>query len=131
MEEDGGGGLIDFLFALVAADVGGDEEAVGLGGGEALIPCLHRDSDSIFEHGDEILDFEGGGAVAAVHVAGKADYDQFDLLLMEHALKLGKEIREGFARDETDRLGDHLEFVAEGDAHAFGAVVDGEDAHKC
>jgi len=32
--------------------------------------------------------------------------------------------------DEVERLSDELRFIANGDADAFGSVVQGENAHK-
>ena len=41
-----------------------------------------------------------------------------------------QEIGERLRQHKFQRLRDHFQFVAEGDADAFGSVIEGEDAHK-
>lgn len=129
LQEDGGGHLVDFPFAVFVADVGGVEGAVGLGGGEAFVPGFDGEVKLGLEGGDEVADFGGGGAVGAVHVAGHADEDETGGFFAEDFLEAADDGGEGFGGDEFERVGEHAEFVADGDADADGAVVEGEDAH--
>ena len=67
--------------------------------------------------------------VRAVHVARQTDEDEIDFLLDEQLLQPRQKIRERFGRNVFQRLRDGFGFVADGDADAFGSVVEGEDAH--
>src|SRR6476659_3507721 len=78
LQKNGGGHFIDVLLAVFAADVGGDEDAVGLRGGEAFVPGLDRDRNLFGEGVNEIASLFGGRAVSAVHISGHPDEDQLD-----------------------------------------------------
>src|SRR3954470_16231353 len=69
LQKNGGGHFIDVLLAVFAADVGGDEDAVGLRGGEAFVPRLDRDRNFFGEGVNEIASLFGGRAVSAVHIS--------------------------------------------------------------
>src|ERR1035441_7144704 len=121
---------VHLLLSLIAADVALDEQAVGLGRSKPLIPGLDGHAQGAFERGDEILDFRGCRTVTAIHVPGQADQDRLHFLVADQLLKPRQEISERFGEDELQRLGNHLQLIADGDADAFASVVNGEDTHE-
>ena len=54
---------------------------------------------------------------------------EIHLLLHEQFFQPLQKIRERFGQDVFQRLRNGFGFVADGDADAFGSVVEGEDAH--
>src|SRR6266571_4231872 len=122
--------FIHVRFPLAAADVALNEQAIGLGGSQPFVPGLDRDRDGAFEGINEFLDFEGGRTIATAETARQADQDQLDLLFAEQLVEPRQKIREGPGGDEFERLGNHLQLVAEGDAHSFGSMINCQDAHE-
>ena len=53
----------------------------------------------VLQHGGELLHFQRGGTVAAVHVARHAEQDQVYFLLANDFLQSNEKIRERFRRE--------------------------------
>src|ERR1043166_5679570 len=104
LQEDGGGGLVHFFFPLGAADVGGDQEAVGLGGGEPFVPGADGNGDGCAQGVKEFVHFGGGGPVGAIHVARHANHDKFDFFFLDDFREARQEIGQGMGRDKEIEL---------------------------
>jgi hypothetical protein len=104
------------------------EMAVGLGGGEALVPEVDGEGELGAEVGGEGLGLGGLGALVAGHVEGIADDGLGDLVLAEETGD-GLEVRAAAGAVEgEDGLRGEAEGVGEGDADAAVADVETNDA---
>jgi hypothetical protein len=141
LEEEGGGDLVDDVFAIEAGGMAGGsgsvageiEEGVGVVGGEALVEEMDGEVGvglaGCFRQGlGEGLGFGGLGAEAAVGVEGVADEEDFDVVLADEAgdgLEVGAE---SGAVEGEEGLGGEAEGVGDGEADAAVAYVERESA---
>jgi len=129
LQQDGGGGFINLLLSLVAADVGLDEDAVGLGGGQAFVPEFYGDGHGLGEGGGEVARLLRGRAVRSIHVARHPDQQQHDAFFRDDLAQPGNDARQWFGGNEFQRLGDYSQLIAEGETNPVASRVEGEDAH--
>ncbi len=128
LEDEDGGDLVDDVLAADGGVAGVVEVAVGLGGGEALVPEVDGEGELGAEVFGECLGLGGLGALVAGHVEGVADDGLGDVVLAEEAgdgLEVGASAG---AVEGEDGLGGEAEGVGEGDADAAVADVEGGDA---
>jgi len=130
LQNAGGGEGVYAGTLLIAGEVAG-KLAFGVVGGEILAGAVQRDlgAEDLAQGEDEALGEFGLVGDAAVGVEGEADDDGVDgFLANELADGLGKlgiwEAFKDFEGEGEARLG-----IAEGDAGAFEAVVDGNESH--
>ena len=95
MQQEGGGHLVHFVFAFVAADLALNHHFIGLQSGEAFVAHFNGNRDGISQYGGEGLGFLGGGTVGAVHVAREADEHEVDFLLDNQLIKPREKIGKG------------------------------------
>ena len=143
---------IHFLLAVGAADVALKQHAVGLRGGQALIPRADRNGYDILKPGDKLADLLRGWAVGAgtldamngvllvliivvIAAIGLAVYSSSKASGRRTAASLAdakadaRRLIERLGGQEFQRLGDNPELVADRHADAFCPDVEGKDAH--
>jgi hypothetical protein len=125
LEQDGGSDLIDCLPAFVAANIGLNQEPVGLCGCQPLIPGLHRDNDSFLQHCRKLPSFFGRGPIAAIHVSRHANEDKFNLFVFDQLLQTVEKGAEWLGWNSLERLSQHPELVAEREPDSLCSMVYG------
>ena len=135
LEDEHGGDLVDDVFAADSFGVGGAgvakcvEMAVGLGGGEALVPEVDGEAEFGAEGFGEVLGAGGLGALVAGHVEGVADDGFGDGGVPAEDAGDGFEVvPEAGAVEGEEGLGGVAEFVGEGEADAPVAYVEAENS---
>ncbi len=129
LQDEDGGELVDDGAAVAAGGVaGGVEMAVGLGGGEALVPEVDGEAEVGAELLGEGLRLGGLWALVAGHVQGIAD-DGFGGGVLAQDAGDGFHVGAGVgAVQGEERLRGVAERVGDGDADAAVANIEGEDA---
>jgi hypothetical protein len=129
LENQGGGHLIHDFAVLLARVAGLVEDAVGLVGGEALVPEADRKAGEFRQIVSEGLRFGSAGALGAGEVERMADHDSGYAEPPRQARQGAQVIaRIAFPLQGEDRLGGEAQFVGNGDADAPGADVEAEVA---
>ncbi len=135
LQDEDGGDLVDDIFAADAFGVGrsgvaeGVKVAVGLGGGEALVPEVDGEAELGAEGFGEGLGAGGLGALIAGHVEGVADDGLGDGGVLAEDAGDGLEVvLEAGAVEGEEGLSGVAEFVGEGEADAAVADVEAENS---
>jgi hypothetical protein len=128
LQDEDGGHLVDDLAAALDGHIGLAQQAVGLGGGEALVPKMDREVKVTAQVFGENLHFVCAGAFGSAHAEGVADDDFAYGELVDNfgeGLKIGAFVAavEGF-----DALRGDAEGVGDGKADAPGADVEAKNA---
>ena len=78
LQDQDRGHAVDGLATFFDREIGLAQEAVGFGGGEPLVPEVHRKFEMLAKIVGEGLDLFGLDARGAAHAQGKTDDDFFD-----------------------------------------------------
>ncbi len=128
LQDEDGGDLVDDALAADRRVAGIVEVAMRLGGGEALVPKMHGDTELRPEVIGEGLGLGSLRTLVAGHVERVADDGLGDVVLAEDAGD-GLEVRAAAgAMEGEERLRGEAERVGERDADAAVANVEGGDA---
>jgi hypothetical protein len=122
-----GGDLIDDGLAGLGGASRLVEMTLGGEGRHAFVPQNQANVGSGFAEGfGKGLHLLGGGAFGAVHVFGQTEDDGVDLLLFEDLLEAREGAGAGF--EGFEGMGEHPQFIGEGEAEAGITGVDSEGA---
>jgi hypothetical protein len=128
LQDQDGGHLVDDFATALDGHIGLPQQAVGLGGGEALVPKMDGEVEVTAQVFGEGLHFFCAGAFGSAHAEGVSDDDFGDAELVDNfgkSLKIGAFIAavEGF-----DALGGDAERVGDGESDAARADVESQNA---
>ncbi len=128
LKDEHGGDLIDDSIAADGGVADVVEMAMGLGGGEALVPEVHDEGELCAELFGEGLRLGGLRALVAGHVERVAD-DGFQHMVFAEDAGDGLHVRAAMGAVEREEgLRGEAERVGEGDADPAVADVEGDDA---
>ena len=119
LEDDGGGGGVEFT---TLAAVGAGNGAGRFDRAEPFVADGHGDGEALAKGRGEEADLLRLGRIGAGEADGKAE-DHFG---GNGGLDSGDDILSGREHDRVPRMGEHTEFIADGEADAFAAGVNGQ-----
>ncbi len=98
-----------------------------MGGGESLIDWGDGKSDGALHLVDKVPYLLGGGSIGAVHIAGQADHNTYNLMVMNEFRNGFGNLFRGLIVQEREGGGKRSGRIGEGKADADGSVVDPQD----
>lgn len=128
MEDEDGGEAVDDFAAALDAGVCGAEDALGFGGGEALVPEVDGEAEVLAQLLGEGGGFFGLATGVAGHVQRVAEDDLFDFELADDVVEGVEVVAAALAADGFEPLRGDAEGVGDGEADGAGAGVEAEDA---
>ena len=131
LEDENGGHAVDRFAALFNGEVGLAEQAVGFGGGKALVPKMNWKLEMLAQVLGEGAYFFGLRALVAAHAKRKTDDNFLDVIFADDAVEMGEVVALVFAVERVETLRGDAEGVGDGDADAASADVEAEHAAGC
>ena len=128
LQNQHGSHLIDDLAMAGGGAAGGVEMAMGLGGGEALVPEVDGEGEGSAERFGEGVGFGGLGADVAGHVERIAEDDGGAAEFAEQAAEGFEVLLRVFADQGEDGLRGEAELVGDRDADAAVAEIEAQEA---
>lgn len=122
------GHTVDSLAPLLDGKIGLPQEAVGLGRGQAFIPKMDWKLEMFAEIVGKSLNLLGLDAFRTAHAKRQANYDFFDAVVADDAMKKGKIVFLVLAVEGVQTLRGDAERVRDGHPDAAGANVEAENA---
>lgn len=86
LKNEDSGYAIHRLATFSDGEIGFTEEAVGFGGGQALVPEVDWEFEVLAEFFGKSLDFLCLNAFGTAHAEGQADYDFLDLVFTDYTV---------------------------------------------
>ncbi len=114
LENKDGGELIDHGGALFDRHIGLAQDAVGLDGGQALVPEMDGQIEILLENGHELPHSLGLAAFGTAHAEGQADDEFDDAVIVDDRFEGGKVSSLILAPDGDEALGGEAERVGNG-----------------
>ena len=130
MQDKDGGHAVYTGGALFDAQVGFAHEAIGLDGGEALIPHVDGELEPGAEFFGEGRNFLGLSGVGAGEAEGESDDDFEDVVAADYFRQLLEVGALVAALECVDALGGDAERVGDGHANAAIADIESEEAAR-
>jgi hypothetical protein len=128
LQNQHGSDLVDDFPMTGKGPPGGMQVAMGLGGGEALVPEVDGEGEGLAERPGKSVRSGGLGANVAGHIEGIAEDDGGAAVFAQQAAKGFKVLLLIFADQGEDGLGGEAEFVGDGDTDAAGAEIEAQEA---